>query len=297
MTTINLNQDGDTLVLHIRKEGHTINAYSLASTLVSIADAAKAANAEINPGYDIEVVVEALSDGSVKATLKAVYRSLGNLFSKNAVQAIVLGVLTNYIYENTLAPSKDISIIVNTDEVIIQQNDRTIIVPRTIYDATQKVKGVEQVQKKVGQAVDALLQDEEITGLSIDPDSSKDKEREPITREELEAIAIPPDDTDNSRAIEEVAELQIIRAILEKSRRRWEFSWKGFRIPAPILHEDFYKQFSAHKIVIGPGDTLKARLRIYQSRDPANDVFVNERYEVVEVLEHISARKHHQQEL
>ena len=297
MTVIDLKQIDDTLVLHVRKDGHSINAYALASTLIALADAAKAANEQINPGYEIEVMVEALSDGSFKATLRAFYKKLDNLFSKQTLYAIVFGVMSNYVYEHTLAPDRDVKVSVHTDEVTIVQGDKTIIVPRNVYDATQRVRSTSQFQEKVGQAVDALLKDENVVGVSFDAGPEEKKELPPIERSDLERIALPPEEKDCNQTIEEIADLQIIRAILEKSRRRWEFSWKGFRFPAPILHDKFYKDFSDHNIVIGPGDTLKARLRIYQIRDPSNDIFINERYEVVEVLDHIPAKRHRQQHL
>jgi len=97
--------------------------------------------------------------------------------------------------------------------------------------------------------------------------------------------------------VDEIADLQIIRAILEKSRRRWEFSWKGFRISAPILHNQFYSEFTSHRITIAPGDTLNARLRIYQRRDLGTGVMINDKYEVLEILDHHQAPKLTQQEL
>src|SRR5438132_243641 len=47
----------------------------------------------------------------------------------------------------------------------------------------------------------------------------------------------------DEREIIENTEVQIIRAILEKSRRRWEFVWRGIRISAPIADERFYAEF------------------------------------------------------
>ncbi len=59
MATVKIAQFEDTLVLHFETQGQRINAYTLASTLVSISDAAKAAkaakadNVALNPGYEI----------------------------------------------------------------------------------------------------------------------------------------------------------------------------------------------------------------------------------------------------
>jgi hypothetical protein len=65
MPTINVSQLtelGDAFVIHFDTEGERINAYTLASALVGIADAAKAANASLNLGYDVEIVVVIIGD-------------------------------------------------------------------------------------------------------------------------------------------------------------------------------------------------------------------------------------------
>jgi len=139
MSEIDLRSVGDTIVLHMRKQQHSINAYTLATTLVALADAAKEANSQINPGYEIEVVVETLADGGFKAKVRGVYKTAENIFSSQALQTIVLAVIASYIYEQTLAPDQSVKVIVNTGEVIIEQGDKRIIVPRVVYEAEQQV--------------------------------------------------------------------------------------------------------------------------------------------------------------
>jgi len=297
MTEIDLRTVGDIIVLHLRKENQSINAYTLASTLVALADAAKEVNNQINPGYSIEVVVEALSDGSFKAKVRTAYKTLDNLFSQQKLQAIVLSVIASFIYENTLAPDKDVKIIVNSDEVIIEQTDKRIIVPRDVHEAEQQVNKSSRFREKIGETFNAILEDPEINSVSIDPDDSGRKELPPIHRKELERYAILPIQNHDNQVVEEIADLQIIRAILEKSRRRWEFSWRGFRIPAPILDDKFYADFVSHRITIAPGDILNAKLRIYQIRDLNTGVMINDRYEILEVLKHHQGPKCTQSEM
>ena len=70
MSTVRIGEIENTFVIHFGSNFHRINAYTLASALFGFADAAKAANSIINPGYEIEVVVEALSEGSFKAWIQ-----------------------------------------------------------------------------------------------------------------------------------------------------------------------------------------------------------------------------------
>jgi hypothetical protein len=79
MKAVDISQFDDSVVLHFETEGQKINAYTLASILVSLADAAKAANAQLNPGYEVEIVVEALGPGSFRAKIRAFYKKNRNL--------------------------------------------------------------------------------------------------------------------------------------------------------------------------------------------------------------------------
>jgi hypothetical protein len=104
-------------------------------------------------------------------------------------------------------------------------------------------------------------------------------------------LSAPPSIEDNQRAIIEVADLHILRAILERGTRKWEFSWRGIKISAPMLDEKFFDDFFAHEITIAPGDSLEVKLKIYQLRDQDTGIFTNQRYEVIEVLRHIPRMK------
>jgi hypothetical protein len=119
MRVIDISQFEDSVVIHFETEGQRINAYTLASTLVSIADAAKAANNNLNPGYEVEIVVETLGPGSFRAKIRALYKKHQNLFSKEAVVALAIGIIGNYIYERTLAVDNKVKVEVFTDEVAL----------------------------------------------------------------------------------------------------------------------------------------------------------------------------------
>lgn len=292
MPTIDVQQFEQGFIIHFGGEFTRINAYTLASTLVNIADAARAANAVLNPGYEIEIVVEALESGSFRAKVRALYRRAENLFSNQAVNAVVLGVIGNFIYQHTLAPDQSISVIVNTDEVVIEQGDTRILVPRNVHEATAQVETVPKFRRGVGGALRAITDDPEITTFGFDaavpqPDR-KPKPPVEIPRERFAKIPIElEEDFRPSREVIETTELAIVRAILERSRRRWEFVWHGVRIAAPVTDSSFFDDFIAHRITIAPGDILRVRLRLRQRRDEIIGIFVNEAYEVVEVIEHI----------
>lgn len=59
------------------------------------------------------------------------------------------------------------------------------------------------------------------------------------------------------------------------------------KIAAPILDERFFDRFFSHDITIAPGDALEVALRIVQERKPDSGIYVNVRYEIIEVYEHL----------
>jgi len=99
---VEIKEFEEEFVLYFGGKPNRINAYTLASSLVSVADAVKSANSLINPGYDVEVVVEAFGEGSFKVRVKTIFHGAQNLFSKENLKAIVLSVIAAYIYEKYL---------------------------------------------------------------------------------------------------------------------------------------------------------------------------------------------------
>jgi hypothetical protein len=290
VATLDLADVSDTIVLYFGGEAARINAYTLAAAVSGVADAAKAANAIINPGYDIEVVVEALGSGSFRTLLRAISRERRNLFSAESARNIILGIVATVIYERVLSPKPDIVVNVEPAEVVIVSGHDRIIVPRQVYDAAKQVEASPTLRAGVNRTVTAISSDPNITSFGV---AKSPRERPPLLLPRQDFLALPtaadPDEP-ATRILEEVTDVQILRAILERSRRKWEFVWNGSRISAPVLDESFYDDFFAHRITIAPGDSLRVRLRIRQNRLRDVGIFVTESYEVLEVIDHIPRR-------
>lgn len=287
MAVVRIADLTDVFVLHFETENRRINAYTLASTLVELADAAKAANAVINPGFDIEVVVEALGPGSFRAQLKAVYSATRNLWSADTLRTIVLGVIVNFIYERTFAVKAPVTVEIRTDEVIVERGSDRLVVPRVVYDATRKAEQQPQFVRSVGRGLAAIGADERISGIGFVDNMASASPELVIPQSAIQAAAVSQTEPPSSRVIEETCELQIVKAILDRTKRKWEFIWHGIRISAPVLDAMFYNDFFAHRITIAPGDTLKVRLAVRQCLDPNVGMYTNTGYEVLEVLEHV----------
>lgn len=287
MRVIDITQFENSVVIHFDTEDTRINAYTLASTLVSLADAAKAANNVLNYGYEIEIVVEALGPGSFRARIRAIYSSTKNLFANQVVLGVVIGVLGNYIYERTLAVDDKVIVEVKTDEVIIQKGEDRIVVPRNVYDATRKAEKNPLFVKAMSRTFEAIAADDKIKGVGLVTSMDSPPPEIIIPKAALQQMATSIPEDPDARVIYEQVDLQIIKAILDKSKRKWEFMWRGIKISAPVVHEHFYVNFFSHEITIAPGDILQAKLAIKQTKDPQTGIYSNIGYEVVEVYDHV----------
>lgn len=291
MTTYEVHPEADRFVLYFETPRHEISAYALASALVALADAVREANTALNPGYRVEVVVEALAPGSFKATVRTVFTKARNLFSHTAVQAVIWGVVSTHIYEKFIKNEAPPKITVSEDLVVIEIGKDKIVVPRGIYEAKKQVEKSERFNNAIGKVFDAAASDPNVTGLSLSEDRPNAPPPLVIPRESFMIFQTEQPLDETSREIVELTQVEINRAILERGKRRWEFFWRGVKIAAPILDDKFFDRFFAHEITIAPGDALEVALRIVQERKPDSGIFVNVRYEIVEVYDHVPRLK------
>jgi hypothetical protein len=216
-----------------------------------------------------------------------IHHGASNLFSGEAVRAIVFSVIANFIYQHTLAPKAGVTVNVGATEVVIQQGDTRIVVPRYVHDATPVVARSPLFLRGIESTVRAVEADPDIQSIGFSTDLGQPAPV-PIPRQDF--IALPSSLSGNdpdTRDLVEITDIEILRAILDRSRRRWQFVWNGMKIPAPVLDDRFYNEFFAHRITIAPGDRLRVRLRVRQRRSPDVKIYINEAYEVLEVLQHI----------
>jgi hypothetical protein len=274
-------------IIHFGAEFKRINAYTLASTLVSFSDAAKIANNQINPGYEIEIFVEALGGGSFKTKIKAIYnKAASNLFNVQDLKSIVLALIASFIYEHAIQQNPNIQVTVLTDEVVITSQKEKIIIPREVHDKVKELEKSILFKDKMGKVFQTIENDKAISSFGISRTMEQIEPDILIPREQFALISSESVIEENSREIIENTSVEIVRAILEKNKRRWEFVWQGFKIAAPVSCDRFFNDFFAHKITIAPGDILNVKLKILQTKDKDTGIYTNSSYEIVEVLSH-----------
>lgn len=268
----------DTIVLHFGGSSRSIDAYTLAQALTGIADTAYAVNATIDPGTEIEILVEATGPGSYRTQIRRIKKDYGGLLAVGGT--IFWGVVSNVIYDATLKSSDPKpEIIVNTDEVIIKHGNDTVIVSRMVHEATEHVKKNPAVQRGLSKTFAALDADHDVTDFGI---TGSLKDPEPIMRipraefPKVVIFDVPSEQEPKGRIVRERARVVVLKAWLNHAKRKWTFEWNGVPISAPIADTEFLDKLDQREIFFGSGDALDVEITFIQYFDSDLGVWINE---------------------
>jgi len=101
--------------------------------------------------------------------------------------------------------------------------------PKEVHDAVKEVEKSEKFKNSVGQMFEQVEKDAEINSFGITRKMTDEKPLIEVSRDRFALISRPVEPEEGSREVEEITEVQISRAILDRSKRRWEFVWRGSR--------------------------------------------------------------------
>jgi len=270
--------EGDAVVLHFGGAEGSIEAYTLAEALVGFTHASLAINAIIDPGSEIEIVVEATGRGSFRTRIRRIKKDYGGLLAIGGT--VFWGVVSNVIYDATLKNDPKPEITVNTDEVIIKHGNDVVIVPRKVHGAAEEAKKNPEVQHGLSRAFAALEADKSISDFGI---TGSLADREPLVRipraefpKLINLHELLPHDPPEERTRSERARLVVLKPWLIHSRRKWSFEWNGIPISAPIRDPSFLDRLDRREILFGSGDALDVEIVYRQHFDPSLGLYVND---------------------
>jgi len=281
MATVRLDAfSHDTIVLHFGGPEGTIDAHTLANALIGFADTAYAVNAAIDPGQEIEIIVEATGPGSYRTVLRKLKKGFTGGVLSGIAGTILWNVVSNVIYDATLKgadPQPQITI--NTTEVIIKHGNDTIIVPRVVHDAAENVKKNPAVREGVRKTFDTLEADPHVKDFGITGSISDPRPLISIPRSEFRFAVAPIVELEEQpleRIRKERARLIILKAWLNHARRKWSFEWNGVPLSAPVADKDFLDRLDRREHLLGSGDALDVEITYRQRFEAALGVYVND---------------------
>ena len=280
------------IVLHFGGRPNEVDAFTFSNSLIAFAEALQEINRQISPGTGIEISIEGVGPGSFRAKIATRLKPLTGLW-REIGKPVLVGILATLIYERTLGPGNPI-IKVDESEVVIQQGHDRIIVPRYIYDARQKISKPQQVEQHIARAFAVLENDPSISDFGLTAGINDAAPTIPVQRDQFALLTMsePPASEEGRRHRDERTRVTILKAIFQRSHRKWEFVWqRGIRISAPINDQEFYSRLASREFWFAQGDELDVTLRIHQRYDDVNKIYINEMYEVTHVFQ-VHHREH-----
>lgn len=291
--------DEDAFSVRFGGEAAQIDVYTLSMALTGLVDAMRHINDLVSPDYELEVVVEGTSDGSFIARLRT--RKTARTIFKRVIEPVVLGLLVNYLYQ-VLSYEKP-TYHIEGNELVVETSQEVMRFPKAVFDHKDEVARSPDVARSVGKAIDAVEEDEAVKSLGLE--SSKRKQsfieipRADFSRA-LDRLRVASDTTMNlgldssqprsvRKTIERV-QLAIIKVVLKRSRRKWQFNLDGRDISASITDNSFFDRLQSREISISQGDSLDADLATTQYFDEDANVWRDASFEVVKVHRLIEGR-------
>ncbi|WP_340667905.1 hypothetical protein [Bradyrhizobium ottawaense] len=157
--------EDDTIVLHFGGPEGSIDAYTLAEAFIGFADMARAISATVDPGSDIEILVEATGPGSYRTRIRRIKKEYGGLLAIGG--SIFWGIVSNYIYDNYVKNDPHPQITVNADGTIVKTGKYTIVITPAIQAGTEHAKQNPAVQSSLSKTFAALEADENVKDFGI----------------------------------------------------------------------------------------------------------------------------------
>lgn len=279
--------EDDTIVLHFGGAEGNIDAYTLAEALIGFADMARAISATVDPGTDIELLVEATGPGSFRTRIRRVKKDYGGLLTIGGT--VFWGIVSNYIYDNYVKNDPPPQVIVNADGTIVKTGKYTIVVTPAVQAGTDHAKQNPAVQTNLAKTFAALEADENVKDFGITGSINDPEPKFTIPRAEFPKIAHRPtllDEEPKSRSTRRKARLFVMKAWLNHAKRKWSFEWNGEPVSAPISDTSFLDQLDRREVLLGAGDALDVELSFKQNYDKTLGVWINDpaSYVVTKVL-------------
>ncbi len=276
-------------ILRMKFDGqlHQVDSNTFISSLIGLTEVIKQVNSELNPGTVVNIKINALEKGSFIAeiatailvtapALPQILDTTCNTFD------VVKGI---YQLRKFLKGGKPEAVTTEGNKIVIKDNHGNITITDSvtynIYESNPTIH-----KAITGQFV-ALQEDPSVEGFHL-----LDKENKEIfsaEKTDFNDLAVLKDAISQDRKIEQVvAELTISKLIFENSQtRKWEFYYKGIKISANIIDNDFFKRIDGGE-AFAKGDRLRVELTIQKTLDKSVNVYAIESYTVTKILEHVS---------
>jgi len=270
-------------------EQHQIDANTFLNNLLHTTSIIQEINKGLDSGKKIEIKIKALEKGSFlvdMSLIESALDSLKTLLTKENIEfsAIILSGLVSIIQLKKHLKGKKPKLIknINNTEVSIENNDGDVLIMKdvivNIYNNSPIIKDA------ISQSFETLENDPSIEGYEIL--DGKDVSLVEVKRDCFAYMAIKSEEiNEGERILTEAATLHIVRLSFENNLK-WDFYYRGNKIPAKIADDKFYELIDKGES-FAKGDILEVELQIHQRWDESVNTFINKSYTVLNILRHL----------
>ncbi|MBI5021118.1 MAG: hypothetical protein HZB59_06765 [Ignavibacteriales bacterium] len=272
--------------LKFQGEAAEINASTLVSSLSGIISILEESNKKLLPKRKIKIKVQSPKRGSFLINMAVespsiIQTILEHATIQNAAYLVttLVGILTIRKYF-----SKEKAEVTEKDENNYQLKSKSgnnIVIDKRIYniykDNIQINNAVDRVFGEL--SIDPAVEEIDILDKNNTELFSATKEHFPEISAEVEEI------TEKQRSQTISASVNVFKIVWDE-HYKWEFFWRGNKISAKILDDNFFKRVHSGE-KFAEGDILEVKLKIEQTFNESANTWVNGSYEIVEVINHI----------
>lgn len=268
---------------------HQIDANTLINYLIHYNAVVSVANQVLGQGEkEVAVKVNALEKGSFIIDLSLCEETLKTLFSRENIDylaglvTVVGGIWAAYKYFKGHPAKKNEEI----NKFNATFNDSSHNTNITINNTIINVYNQRDVREAINKSIETADQDENVDGVRIVSDETKDIV---IDRSEFSDLEYDGFDQEEEmpQTIEETvdATLTIISLNFEKSYR-WQFMYNGFKISMVVKDDALMKRIDEGDR-FGKGDSIKVKMLIVKEYNKSYHAYENKRYKIIEFYDHV----------
>jgi hypothetical protein len=271
-----------------------INSYTFGQALLGLTATAIAVNNVVNPGEEIEIIIESDGRGSFRAALRRLTKGKAAGFFSEGAKNILWAIVATAIWEYGIKPPDKIEVHTSGDEIVIQRGTDRIIVPLKVHADAERAKKSADVRRNIVRTFTPLEANPAITDFGFTGSINDTHPIIRIPRDEFPMLLdqqvideLPPEEW---RQQTMTARILILKAWINHKKRKWSFEWNGVPVSAAIVDEEFLDRIDRREYLIGAGDALDVEITVMQHYDKKLGVYVNDpkRYLITRVIEVIS---------
>lgn len=300
-------QQNEEIVLFLGGDFSGIHAQTFANALVAFDEFYRSVGFVISPELEFELLLTQTEGGSFKAYIKAVRKDAKSLLEKpvtNVITPILIGVLFLWLSNEKVVIKEGL------DSYIVEKGGEKIVLPKypaagefpkNPTEIVKKASRDSSVRRSAKRLIEACELDPEVKEFDIRPSRAPNTPILPIKREHFVVIRGLPDEV-----LDDIPEVRrrkyyrqraiVVTAVLEKTKRKWEFLWEGNKINANILDDNFFDKLANHEYEFGQGDVLTIDLEVEQKLNPYIRAYENKLYHVTKVHSHSKGPKQRRME-